>query len=943
MRRLIICVAIVCTGVLAGVPAMAGAQTVGASISGVVEDATGALLPGVTVEAASPALIEQQRTVVTDGAGRYSIVNLRPGTYSVTFSLAGFSTVRREGIVLEGTFTAQVDAQLRVGAIEETVTVTGASPVVDVQSVSREFVVRREMLDELPGARTLQARSNLIPGVMPAATASGPYPTIHGSPATESYMFNDGMRVGQNLSGEGTLGGGWSMNEAASAELTYMIGGQSAEIQVSGVAMNAIPREGGNVFSGTIAAYGAGGGLQNDNRTEELKAVIRDADRLTSMEFNPAFGGPIHKNRLWFFAAAHVNSSKLYRADVYFPDGRQAFRHTYPNHGLLLRLTSQLTNRNRVRVSFDRSVLGIRYASVGPGPPGTGSAGGIQPEATHNTHVPLSYTPQVKWTSPVTNRLLLEAGLSTYYQRFSFRYQPEVGPFDVTHFEQTTGRTTVAASNRSENASNHVNLVASATYVTGSHNIKTGISHRWGSLEVSRPYHGDVQQLNFVSGTPTSVIVVNTPVLERDKLNADLGVYVQDTWTVKRFTFNLGARYDHFNVSIAEQTAPAGNFVPARRFAEVENHPNFNDGVVRLGVAYDLFGTGKTALKANASKFVGGASLEFTSPYNPMGLQTEQRAWRDLDGNRSVFDANGNVQDTEIGPTRNANFGLVAGTTRLDPRLPRDYNWEESVGVQHELRAGFAVTAGYYRRQSYNLVWADNLLVDPDRDYTPFTIVAPPDPRLPNGGGEVITMYNLNLEKLGAVDNLVTVSTTNRRVYDGVEVTLNARLRTGAFLFGGVTTQRTATNTCQVDNPNARRFCDNTPPFRTLFRLSGSYALPYAVQVSGNLAVVPGASVGASYAVNSAIAGVPLTGGGTLNVQLVEPNTMFLDSLTQLDVRLMRAFRIGQVRARALVEVYNVFNAGTVTQLNQTFGPSWLRPQAITQGRYLRFGTQIDF
>ena len=232
---------------------------------------------------------------------------------------------------------------------------------------------------------------------------------------------------------------------------------------------------------------------------------------------------------------------------------------------------------------------------------------------------------------------------------------------------------------------------------------------------------------------------------------------------LRRFTFNVGARYDHFNGGIEAQSAPAGQFVPAREFAAVENVPNWNDWAVRVGVAYDLFGTGKTALKGNVSKYVAGMSLGLTSPFNPLSLKNERRSWQDLDGNGSALDANGNAQHNEIGPAQAANFGLAAGATRLDPNLPRDNNWQQSVTIEHELRPGVSVGGGYYRRQFYNLRWTDNLLVDPDRDYTPFTITAPLDPRLPNGGGEVITLYNLNPAKLGQVDNVIKASSRTHR------------------------------------------------------------------------------------------------------------------------------------------------------------------------------------
>lgn len=361
-----------------------------------------------------------------------------------------------------------------------------------------------------------------------------------------------------------------------------------------------------------------------------------------------------------------------------------------------------------------------------------------------------------------------------------------------------------------------------------------------------------------------------------------------------------------------------------------------------------MFGTGTTAVKAHVNKYVAGMSMGLTQPYNPMNLQTEQRAWTGLNGDRTVLNANGSVQYEEIGPSRNANFGLNAGTTRLDPDLPRGYNWEQGVSIQQELRGAFAITAGYYRRQFYNLSWTDNLLVDPDRDYTPFTITAPRDPRLPNGGGEVITLYNLNPNKLGVVDNLVTASRNNRELYNGFEITANARLPRGAYLFGGVTTQRLAINSCDVDNPNARRFCATVPLFRTLVKFSAMHPLPYDIQLSGTFQAKPGLnssgrSVGATYNVTSAIAGVPLTGGGSIAVQLLRPDTVFPDYQNQLDLRVTRMFRVGQARVKALVDIYNVLNVGTIVQVNETWGPLYGRPQLIMRARYMRFGTQIDF
>jgi carboxypeptidase family protein len=938
------------------IPAAATAQTLGGGIAGIVSDTSGAVLPGVSVEASSPVLIEKTRVAISDTAGRFSVVNLPPGTYTVTFTLQGFTTLRREGITIDGTFTATVNGELRVGTVSETITVAGQAPVVDVQNTNRQFVATKDALDGLPASRSLQGQANLIPGYTGASFGAA----IHGSTPNDTYIYNDGMRGGSPY-GTGNVNLGWQMNQAASAELTYDTSGQSAEIQVSGIRMNAIPKEGGNTFAGTIFAFGASSGMTSDNRSDDVKQVLRDANRLAyAAEINPAFGGPIQKDKLWFLAGGVITSNKTWVADTYFPNGGQAYTATLPNPNFsyLLRLTSQLSPRNKVRVEFDQFVQGVAYSSVGAVRSATGGGNGVQPVAAFDARIPQGKHVQAKWTSPATSRLLLEAQASSQYEHWYNQYQPgrdglpKIGPMDIGHVDLSTGRVDVAATTNANQPGYIRSAIASATYVTGSHSLKAGLSQVWGNTTDNNFLVADIAALNFIGTTPNSVTVTNQPNGNIQNLNADLGVYVQDRWAVGRATLNLGWRWDHFNSSIPEQTAAAGRFVPARHFAAIPNVPNWNDGSFRLGVAYDLFGTGKTAVKANAGKFVLGNVVAYATARNPLAYKSETRTWRDLNGDGTVLNSDTTVQYNEIGPALNSNFGVDLGTP-ADPNLPRTYNWEESVALEHQLRQGFAVAGAYYHRKFYNLTWTQNRAVDPLKDYTPFTIVGPKDSRLPNGGGELITLYNLNPNKLGQVDNFLTVSDTNTQVYDGIELTTNARLPHGAFFFGGVTIERytaagsglvgiapsTASNLCQVPNPNSLRFCDNTPPFRPIFKMSAMYPLPYGIQLAGNLQVRPGPAVSAVYTVTSAIAGVPLTGVSALSVQLIEPNTMILDYQKQVDFRISRKF--GQFRP--LLDIYNAFNAGTVIQVNPTYGPSWLRPQSILNGRSLRFGAEYNF
>jgi hypothetical protein len=507
-----------------------------------------------------------------------------------------------------------------------------------------------------------------------------------------------------------------------------------------------------------------------------------------------------------------------------------------------------------------------------------------------------------------------------------------------------------------ENFNNSYNSVLNLSYVTGSHAIKTGAAFTTGYSHTKVEPHGDIVRLNFinVAGVPTSssIEVRNSPVTSREDLGADLGVFVQDKWTMNRLTLTPGFRIDYLNASIPSETAPAGRFVPARESQPISCVPCWTDWAVRFGSSYDVFGNGKTALKASFGKYMVSQALAIAQSANPIRSASETRTWTDRDGNGSALDAAGNAQYDEIGPKINANFGLPAGASRFDPETPRATNWEESVSVVHEILPRVAVTAGFYHRSFQNLsttasggTFIRNVAINSTTDYTPYTFTGPSDARLPNGGAERITMFNLLAAKNGIVDNVSTYSTENSRVYNGFEVSVNARLPRNGFLLGGITSERTATNNCDPVNinPDTLRFCDVTPPFRNLYKLSGGYTLPYDVQVSGSLQAVPGSDLQANYTYNSTTAGVTLTGANSRTINLLEPNTVFLDYQTQLDLRFARTFRFGRKRIQGYADIFNFLNASTVASVNQTFGANWLRPLVVMQARRLQLGARFDW
>ncbi|MGH6783336.1 MAG: carboxypeptidase-like regulatory domain-containing protein, partial [Sphingomicrobium sp.] len=284
-------------------PAAAFAQ---AAITGVVKDASGLVLPGVTVEAASPVLIEKVRSVVTDDTGEYRIVDLRPGSYSLTFTLPGFSTVKRDGIELSGDFVATVNADLRVGSLEETITVTGESPIVDVQSSRVQNIIDREVLTAIPSSRNANGIQAVIPGMSGngdsggiTAGSGGMAGNIHGARAADSRTMTDGINMGW----AGANSNAAVANVAGAQEVVLTTSGGLGEAETGGVVLNIIPRDGGNTFSGTFVMSGATGAMQGSNYTQKLKdAGLRSPSELIKVrEINPMGGGPIKRDRLWFY------------------------------------------------------------------------------------------------------------------------------------------------------------------------------------------------------------------------------------------------------------------------------------------------------------------------------------------------------------------------------------------------------------------------------------------------------------------------------------------------------------------------------------------------------------------------------------------------------------------------------------------------------------------
>src|SRR5229473_2107527 len=712
----------------------AGARAQGTSgIAGVLRDSSGGVLPGVMVEAASPALIEKTRSAVSDDQGQYKIVDLPGGVYTVTFTLQGFKAFRREGLELTANFTTSVNAELSVGAVEETVIVSGQSPIVDVQNASQQKVVSGELLFALPLTKEMGGFAKITVGATIAATAQdvggnidpmNAYTAIHGGHTGDNRALLDGMQ----FNGEGQ-GRGFYFNPAAASEVSVQLGGQTAEFENGGAQANLVPKDGGNNFSGMFSFNYAGKALLSNNLTPDLQArglkAVNTTDR--TYDGNVAVGGPIKEDKLWFFGSVRGFGYKNIMANDYYnltqntpfytPDLSRPAPQQQDNRSAGVRFTYQVASKDKLNISYD-----IQHTDLC-----LGCSPLVAPEATYTTaYANPNYLLQGKWTHLSSNKLIWEIADSTLIFNWPNHRKPEAANA-ISILNSSTGFRYNAplASSLGQRVASESNQRGSVTYVTGSHAFKVGFTtqeawhHAWyddnGPGAGIGPGIVAYTFLNGPSGTvvPSSITEYAEPVTFSERLKVNLGIYAQDQWTLKRLTLNLGLRYDYFNAFVPAQDLGAGPFVPARHYDQVNCVPCWKDINPRFAASYDLFGNGKTALKVNVGRFVAADIYTMARANNPVtrAVLNAARTWTDTNGNfrpdcdltnRAAQNLSATGGDV-CGALNNRNFGLNNPNAAIyDPSVltgfgARSYNWQKSVQIQHQLRRNVALTAGYFR------------------------------------------------------------------------------------------------------------------------------------------------------------------------------------------------------------------------------------------------------
>ena len=605
---------------------------------------------------------------------------------------------------------------------------------------------------------------------------------------------------------------------------------------------------------------------------------------------------------------------------------------------------------------------------------------------------------QAGWTSPVSNKFLLEARWSNRGETFEDLYQGTTPARNLIPVFEQGGlrpgkwyRGHYGGPFVWNDMPNLNTLLTTASYVTGSHAVKVGFTDTWGyqigQMKGLDPVADGSYPVSyqFDNGVPNLITEYATPYQSTTHMRAEMGIFAQDRWTLHRLTVTAGLRWDWLSYYYSPTQVGPSPLAPNRNvLLPFQDSVNWKDFTPRVGLSYDLTGDGKTAAKFSVGRYVLNAdSGAATAPANPITTLSTvaSRSWNDTTpvGSPNYYVPNCDLLNPhangDCGPLSDLNFGGQTPAGMYDPATyngyyTRPFQWEITAGVQREIARGVSLDVTYFRRMYGNFTLTKNLDVTA-ADFTKYSITAPVDPRLPGGGGYAVNnLYDLNPDKVGQVNNLTTFADNYGNWIDhwnGVDVTVNARTPFGLVLQGGTDTGRTSQDVCDIRanvpelsvylgyfdvvpfiGPTSP-YCKQDGTFLTQIKFLGTYTIPkWDILLGATYQSLPGPYIGSLYVADNAAVlpslGRPLSGGAqNVTVNLVENNTLYVPRANLFDIRIGKIFRFGSGRqVSANLDIHNLFNRAPVL-LQSDFYANWQQPLTIMNPRLFKLSFTANF
>ncbi len=915
----------------------AQAQSTG-SITGNVTDASGAMLPGVRVTLSGERLIGGAQAQTTDPEGNYRFDRLPPGTYKVKFELAGFRTIDLADIRISAAFVATIPAKMEVGALTESLTVTGESPAVDTKSNVRQTVMDQEILEGIPTGRDPWSLARLIPGVGVATYDVGGTQSIQQSAmsaagsSTNDVSYNiDGATV--NWPGGG---GGATMlyyDQGMFEEINYTTAAIPAEFMAGGISINMVTKTAGNRWRGNMRYSFANDDLQSENHVGNgLPATFLGNPTLKTYDANLSGGGAILQDRLWVNGTIRrwvVN--KLTNAKNL--DGSQALDdNTLKNYSG--KATAALTTNQKLMVSYlwNDKIRGHRRDT----PPNN------VPDIAALVQTNPAQTTQIRYTG-VRQRLVFESSLSIMDGQTNYSYQPGTPPEAIRRVDETLSTADIAAARNEEQPNSRHQFDNVFSYALngwgGDHQLKAGVQFGRLYWESRHTVQGD-HWVEYSNNNPTQIRQWNTPANPKN-LARVIGFFFQDGWSpASRLTLNLGLRVDRYQGILPEQSNPGGAFIDARSIEEQEviDQTLF---VWRTGASYDLTGAGRTALKASYSRYGLQVGIDRVTAVNPLSAGSRTCPWNDA--NRD-----GQFQQAEITGACSAFSGGVSTFYAADG-VDWPYSDEVTAGIEQQVMKDMSVGVTFSYRTNRDQLGVRNTAV-PTSAYTPFTVTVPNGPT----GATTATVFNLDPALASAQSNIRDNESYLDTDFKGVAFTANKRFSNRWQMVAGLTFGKNEGGWAQGANPANS---DLNDPNVTLyergiigndstwaFRASGSYVAPAEITIAGSISANRGYPFVSTYLVRRAdVAPAVTMTRASQTVPLSQRGDERLDNVTLIDLRLSRPFKFGSRSFTPQFDIFNITNAATVVNQNAAVGNTYLAASEILAPRIIRVGFSVDF